>query len=229
MIELNLLPDVKLEYIRAKKTKRTVMTIAMLVSAASFGVMLLLFVVVNVIQKTHLSNLNDDIASLSQELQNTPDLTKVLTVQNQLSSITELHDKKPVASRLTNYITQVTPADVTLAELDVDFANNSMIFRGAADSLKTVNKFIDTLKFTDYKTGSGTEAKAFSEVVLKDFGRDDQGASYEINLLFDPVIFSSAESVSFVVPKTTTTRSVVEKPEPLFQPLSNPESIGGEE
>jgi hypothetical protein len=179
-----------------------------------------------VVQKTHINNLNDDIASYSKELQDTPDLDKVLTVQNQLSSITELHDKKPVATRLAGYITQVTPASVTIADLTVDFETNTMSFKGAADSLKTINKFVDTMKFTDYKTGQGTEGKAFSSVVLKTFGRDDKGASYEIEAAFDPVIFGSADSVSFVVPKTTTTRSVIEKPGPLFQPLSNSEENG---
>ena len=224
MIQFNLLPDVKLEYRRTTRTKRSVMMIAVLVSGVSLGLMVLLFLVVNGVQRTHLSNLNDDIASLSKELEDTPDLDKVLTVQNQLNRLTELHDKKPVASRLSNYLTQVTPVDVTIAELNIDFANSTMTVKGAAPSLKQINAFADTLKFTDYNSGEDSDqAKAFSNVVLKNFGRDAKGASYELELTFDPVIFSSAKDVKLSVPNTTTTRSVVEKPGPLFQPLSDPE------
>lgn len=226
MIQFNLLPDVKLEYIRTQRTKRTVVLIAGLVSGVSISLALLLFLAVNVAQRTHLNNLNNDISQLSQELETTPDLDKVLTVQNQLSRLAELHDKKPVATRLSDYITQVTPNEVTIGELVVSFEDNTILFKGAADSLKTVNEFVDTLKFTDYETEEGAGNRAFSDVVLRNFGRDSETASYEVELIFDPVIFSSAVDIEFVVPQTTTTRSVTEKPSPLFQPLNNPEENG---
>ncbi len=226
MIQFNLLPDVKLDYVKTRRTKRTVTSIAVLVSAASLGLLVLLFVVVNVVQRTHLNNLSKDIDLYSKELQETKGLDKVLTVQNQLNRITELHDKKPVATRLAKYMAQVTPTEVTISELEVDFASNTMFVKGGAESLKDINKFADTLKFTNFKTTSIPESAAFKDVVLKSFTTTVEGAIYEISLTFDKAIFSSAEDVELLVPATTTTRSAVENPGDLFKPLDETEGSG---
>ena len=230
MIQFNLLPDVKLEYIKARRTKHAVIVIAGAVGAASLAIFVLLFMTVNVLQKQHLNNLNEDIARDSKQLQSIENLDRILTVQNQLRSLTGLHDAKPVASRLKEYITQITPAQVSYATINVDFTANTINFTGSADSLRSINQFVDTLKFTKYTAGESTDQKnAFSEVVLTSFGKDDKGSSYVINLKFDPAIFSSASSVKLVVPNIVTTRSATEKPdEDLLRPLSNTEENGAQ-
>ena len=86
MIQFNLLPDVKLEYIKAKKSKRLVALISTLTCAVAIALVVLLFTVVNVFQKQHLSDLNADIKKYSTSLKNTKDLDKILTIQNQLKS-----------------------------------------------------------------------------------------------------------------------------------------------
>lgn len=247
MIQFNLLPDVKLEYIRANRTKRLVMLVAGSVTAVSVGMFLLLFFSVNILQKQHLKNLTNDINRDSKQLQEIKDLDKILTIQNQLSKLTELHDAKVYTSRMKEYITQVTPQNVSFAEVEVKLTEGTMRFKGSADTLRTVNQFVDTLKFTKYRTlvddgESGykysEEKSAFSEVVLFDFGRDDKGASYEITLKYDPTIFSGVSiveekegeepvkknPVELIVPNIITTRSVTEKPDfNLFLPLSDSE------
>ncbi len=222
MIQFNLLPDVKLEYIRAKRTKQLIMLISFIVSAVAITVLVLLFVVVDGVQKKHLSDLNKDVSTMTKKLKDTKDLDKVLTVQNQLVNLPALHDKKPVATRLFNYLGQITPSQISIAKIDVSFTDSSMTITGAADSIKTVNTFIDTMKFTTYTAGDPpVTAKAFSDVVLTNFGRDDKGASYTINLKFDPAIFNSKTEVKLIVPQQVTTRSETEKPTDLFQPNSN--------
>lgn len=218
MIQLNLLPDVKLEYLRARKTRRAVIGLSAVVTVAAVGLMTLLFLVVNVAQRTHLNNLNRDIETISQTLREVPELDRVLTVQNQLNHLTALHDNKPVTTRLAHYIAQVTPTAATIAELELDFANHTMSIRGGADSLRTVNQFADTLKFTDYKTQTGTSGRAFSSVVLKALERAEGRTTYTLTMSFDQIIFSSAEDVRLVVPAIVTTRSLVERPGQLFQP-----------
>jgi hypothetical protein len=229
MIQFNLLPDVKLEFIRARKMKRLVITIATIVAGATLTIMILLFLVVNVIQRQHLNNLGKDIARDSKTLQNTPELDKILTIQNQLNNLTPLHAQKAAASRISGYISQVTPAQVTFSKLEVDMAKHTMTITGAADSLRTVNQFTDTLKFTEYKASDSADEQkpAFSHVVLAEFGRDTKGASYKITLEFDPKIFDNTVTVELKVPSIITTRSITEKPGDLFQPLSNPDENGG--
>jgi Tfp pilus assembly protein PilN len=225
MIQFNLLPDVKLEYIKARKLKRMVVIVSSIVAGSALTLMILLFLGVAVFQKSHLNNLSKDINSKKGELTKTQDLDKILTIQQQLNSLPKLHDGKPVVSRLFPYIQQVTPKSVSIDSLDVDFASKTMKVSGAADSISTINTFVDTLKFTNFKTSEDKDSQAsesknaFSSVVLVSFGKDDKGSSYQISLNFDPSIFDGTLDVALSVPPgKITTRSETEKPAPLFEP-----------
>lgn len=213
MIQFNLLPDVKLEYIKAERTKHLVISIAVLAATAALAIFVLLFLVVDGEQKKNLSDLNKDIKSSTAKVQNTPNLNKILTIQNQLSALTGLHDSKAVSSRLFGYLGQVTPANVTISSVAADFTKNTLVITGNGTSIDNINTFTDTLKFTTYNTAANpTPQKAFSAVVLTSFGRTSTGATYTISLNFDPTIFSNANSATLTVPNTVTTRSVTEQP-----------------
>lgn len=222
MIQFNLLPDVKMEYMKAERTKRMVIAIASAVTVVSVAILVILLMVVLVFQKKYMNDLSADITKYSHDLQGTKDLNKILTVQNQLSSLTGLHEQKPDATRIFPYIEEITPTEVSLASLVIDFDAGTFTINGSANSLSDVNKYVDTLKFTEYKQ-DGVTHRAFSEVVLGTFGRADKGASYTINLKFDPVIFSNTAKVTLTVPDKVTTRSETEKPGALFEPVTNSE------
>ena len=223
MVQFNLLPDIKQEFIRSQRLKRTVVGISMIAGAIGLTILILLFLVVNIFQKQHLKGVDGDIKSYQQQLEAIEDLEKVLTIQNQLTSLPALHDQKPVTSRLFKYLTQIVPDKISISKLDVDFAASTMTFDGSADSLNTVNKFADTLKFTTYKSDDSEQTvKAFSSVVLSQFNRDDESTGYTITLVFATDIFNSSKKVSLAVPKITTTRSEVEKPTDLFQQPEEP-------
>lgn len=223
MMQFNLLPNVKLEYVRARRNKRMTLLVAVLISGATLAIMVILFVGVQLVQKKYSTDLSKDIKTESRKLEDTPDLNKILTIQNQLASLPALHGQKPVAPRLLNYVKQVTPAKVSIATMEIDFSTQTIKITGSADAISTVNKFADTLKFTTYKTDDAKEGNAFSEVVLSSFGRDEKGASYELSFKYDPIIFSNDSPVTLTVPPgKITTRSETEKPEALFQPLSEP-------
>ena len=224
MAQLNLLPDVKLEFLRTTRNKRLVIGISIVVILASLAVLALLGSIVYVFQKKNLSDLNRDIQTYNTQLKNTPDLDKVLTVQNQLNSLTALHEDKAVAARLTGYLTQLTPTAVSISQLDTDFVENTMTVTGSAASLDIVNTYADTFKFTTYQTVSadgtaeGEATRAFADVVLSQFSRNSEG--------FDPVIFDNASETKLTVPKIISTRSLTEQPTDLFQstPSTNQEN-----
>lgn len=218
MIQFNLLPDVKIAYIKAQRNKRFVMLVSISAIIVSLIVVLLLFVLVNVAQKKHLDDLGKDVVKYNNTLKNTTDISKVLTIQNQLSKLPDLHDKKPVVSRLSGYITQITPAQVKIASFNADFDAYTISVSGSADNLGTINRFVDTLKFTTYSIKDNVDKKpAFSGVVLSSFARNDKDASYSITANFDPVIFEGSKEVALTVPKIITTRSETEKPDVLFE------------
>ncbi len=218
MIQFNLLPDIKMEYIKARRAKRNVILIAGTVSAASIALFALLFLTVNMFQKQHIENLSDDINVAKTRLNDIEDLNKILTIQNQLNNVGALHDSKPVVTRLYTYLPQIVPVNTSISNVVVDFELLTINFSGSADSLATINKFVDTLKFTTYEDSSGSDSPAFKDVVLTSFGTDRENSTYDIDLSFDAFIFDSQTEITLTVPKIVSTRSETEKPsENLFK------------
>jgi len=216
MVQFNLLPDVKLQYLKAERTRRLVISVSLVASVASLALLLLL-VSVTQLQKKHLSDLSKNIKADSAKLENQPDISKILTVQNQLNSLTNLHNSKPAVSRLFPYLAQLVPTQADIGDLSIDMGLHTVTLTGGADSLSTVNKFVDTLKFTDYSVqGDSSTKKAFSNVVLSNFGLSDNKASYTIIFAYDPTIFDITQTVSLSVPNQITTRSEMDKPNDLF-------------
>ena len=225
MIQLNLLPDVKLEYIKANRMRRTITSLSILVTVVSVG-LLILTLGIGFAQKARIKSINHDIASKSAKLKAKPEIDRVLTVQNQLDSLTALHASKPAVSNLFTFLNQVTPTQVAINNLHVDFTSGAekMTLTGTADALSSVNKFVDTLKFTKYTSDTTTTATvAFKGVVLTSFGlgstsgKAGSQATYTIDMAYDPAIFKITDTVKLEVPKLTTTRSSVDAPSNVFQ------------
>jgi hypothetical protein len=224
MIQVNLLPSVKLEYLKARQLKRTVVSVSFLVSAIAIGIFALFFIIVNVVQVVYLDNLEKDIETKTAQLKKMPDIAKILTIQNQLNALPGLHEDKPVASRMFTYIKQLAPQEASIESLTVNFDEQTMSIQGQAKDLASVNKFADTLKFTSYSVAQTKEnSRAFSEVVLAQFGisqqdADSEGkaASYTITLKYAPEIFKADATTKLTVPNRVTTRSETEKPVTIF-------------
>jgi hypothetical protein len=223
MVQFNLLPDVKLEFIRTRRRKRAIVALSTLMTAGSLAILVSTFMVANIYQRVTLSRLDKEIKNSSEKLKTTADIDSVLTIQSQLQSLPELHAKKPVASRLFGYLTQVTPAQVSISRVQVAFDLGTMEISGGADKIETINKFVDTLKFTQYNSTSApvpegqAAPNAFNGIVLSSFSRTETGATYRINLSFDPAIFAGGtEGIQLVVPQTITSRSETERPQALF-------------
>jgi Tfp pilus assembly protein PilN len=228
MIQINLLPDVKMQYLKVRRTQRLVVSISTLLIAASLFIFVLLIGTVDVFQRKNLDDLNHDISTDTHQLQNTPNLNKILTVQNQLQVLTNLHDQKPAATRLFGYLQQITPSSASISQFNIDYTQNTISITGNANSLDIVNAFTDTLKFTTYKNTAGTDTNAFSSVVLSEFSRSSSGATYTITASFDPLIFNGANNVSLTVPNIISTRSVVEQPTDLFQDSASSTNTSGQ-
>lgn len=238
MTQLNLLPDVKLEFIKAQRMRRLIFSVSVLVAAAAVGLLVLLFSL-NLLQKKYISDLNKDITADSKTLKNKPQIDRVLTVQNQLKSLTQLHSAKPAAARLFDQLNETTPTSINITSLDVDFVAYTITITGGADTLKDVNTYVDTLKFTTFTAKDNdptipadqrakTGGKAFGNVVLSSFSLNTQDgsgsatagskpATYTVTLSYDPDIYNLAKDVKLSVPKKTTTRSALTNPAELFQ------------
>jgi Tfp pilus assembly protein PilN len=224
MIQFNLLPDVKKEYIKAKRTKRLIFSVSTLSAIGAIVVVLILFSVVQFAQKKSINDLTKDIESGVNQLKSVKDLDKILTIQQQLESIPGLHQQKPETSRLFTYLTQITPADVKIGSFQIGFDDNSVIIEGTAPSIASVNRFTDTIKFAKFTQaekvleGSSEETPAASEAELAfsdvstELSRNEETASYKITATFQPLIFDNTKTVTLIIPNTVTTRSTQGRP-----------------
>jgi hypothetical protein len=217
MVEFNLLPDVKMEYLRTKRLEHLVVTTSFIVGAATLAIFVLLFLFVDVAQKLTLNDLTNQINNSSAQLTSNSNLNKVLTVQNQLETLPKLEDQAPKTSRLFGFITQLTPVNTTISTLNLNLTTHAMVITGGADSLATVNTYVDTIKHATYNdTVSKTKnAQAFTNVVLSSFSYSSTGtppAQYTINCSFSPTLFKSSANVTLVVPSETATLSILNQP-----------------
>ncbi len=224
-VQFNLLPDAKLAAVKSGRSRNLLVTIALLIAAISAAIFLVLLGITSVVQKKQLSDADKAIATQTAKLQSMNGLDKMITVQNQLTTLVDLHKNKHISSRIFSYLPQVTPTQVSLGRLAMDFKANTMQIDGTADSQKSVNTFIDTLKFTTYIVNSGDSPKsAFPSVVESSFSIGTKNVSYSINVIFDPTLFSNnvldsrghAKAPSLQVPKLTTTRSITDDPANLL-------------
>jgi Tfp pilus assembly protein PilN len=228
MIQFNLLPDVKQEFIKVRRFKRLAMTGSTIVIAVSAGILIILIGVVDGIQKHTLSNLNSNISTLTSQINTVPDLNEILTIQNQLTSLPALDSQKPVAARIFNYLNEVTPSNVAINSLSLDFTADQMMISGSAPNVATIDQYVDTYKFTNYTTGNNTQPQAaFSNVVLSSYSTGSAGsssdtgagaASYSLTLNFNAALFNHADNTQLIVPNEISTRSVLDQPLNLFQP-----------
>lgn len=223
-VQFNLLPEVKLAFIKAERQKRVVVTIATFATIISIVALVLFVLVIRVFQQNKMNDLGEKVQAVTNQIKNEKDINKILTVQNQVKALDELHAKKPVGTRLFGYLTQIIPNNASISSLKVDYSTNTLDITGSVADLATVQKFADALKLTTYTVaGDDTTNKekpaAFANVVLSTIGRDKEKATYSIKLSFDPVLFQQDKAVTLVVPSiTNTTGPDVNRPTALFQP-----------
>ncbi len=229
MIQLNLLPDVKEKFLKTQRTKRVITFSAISVSGFFIAILVILSLNVYAFQKQHIDNLSGDITDGINTLKNIDDLDKILTIQNQLNALPELHDLSPETSRVFDILSNIVPKDVVVGTVDLGFGIGELAteplltINGQGKDFKTINKFVDTLKNAefDYKN-SGFDKnelpRAFESVVLDGIGRDDTTsnslkASYVVVATYNPEIFNNtSKDLKVTVPNITSSISSVERP-----------------
>lgn len=225
MIQINLLPDVKLEYLRIRRQRNLVTMACFVVSGLSILIFVSFILTTLVIQKSTIKSTQKSIDKNLSSLKSIDDLEKILTIQNQITTLDTLHADKPLVSRLFTYsgtdkvygyLSLLVPSTIRISTYQLSTSSDkpTMSFKGTADRVDEINQFVDTLKFTDFKeTGSDKTSRVFSSVVLESYSVGSKNVAYTISLVYDPLIFSSENSYELLVPTDKqTTRSITERP-----------------
>jgi hypothetical protein len=209
MIQINLLPDVKLKFLRAQRNKRLVIGLSFIVSGTFIAITVILALHVYVNQALHASSLQRDIDEGITEFQSIDNLETVLTVREQLLDLSGLHNDKPAVTRLPDFLAAIVPKDIKLAELTLDFSGNTIRLSGKGKDVVTVNIFADVLKNAYYSQGDGNlPQKAFSNVEFEISVANDEGVGFETAMEFDSRIFDiKTDNVEITIPSVISTQS----------------------
>lgn len=244
MIQLNLLPDVKKEFLQAQRTKATVIGVSILVTLGAVALTVFLFLTVYIGQPLLTAAKQGEIDSRSKELKAVEDIDKYLTIQNQLKTLPELYNQKVTYSRLFEYLKVLNPAppnNIRLSSLQVDKENQEIIFNGVAGNFQAFTVFRDTLVNAELAyTQDGEEQKGLlfakdgivieSQSLTRNQGRQELGfvlkATYN-DFAFDPNI----EEVTLTIPNIQTTQSITGAPAratTLFDETAQPTGASAE-
>lgn len=232
MIQLNLLPDVKKEYLKSQKTKALVVSSSILVTIGALGVTLVLFLYVSFGQQLQLFLLDNDIKDRTGQLNAVADLSKYLTIQNQLKALPDLHNGKGIYSRLFDFLPVFNPNaphNVKIATLQLisSDAEKTIVLTGTTANFESLNIFADTLTNAQisYKLPGSTEAttdKVFTAVSVQTSALaqidNTKAVTFSIATTYNPAVFDARnKEVAVKVPNIITTPSVIGAPKaPVF-------------
>lgn len=225
MIQLNLLPDLKKEYIKSQKTKGVVISVSILTTIGAVGLSVLLFIYVTFLQQVQINLATNDINAKENQLKGIADVDKYLTVQAQLAALPDLHAGKGSYSRLFDFLGVINPSapnNVSLSNLQLDVPTTTITFNGNTSSFETLNVFADTLKNAQvsYKQngqGDAQTTKMFQQVLITSSGfahvNGKDMVAFTIKTVYDPNVFAvGSTEVKASIPNITTTQSVTQAP-----------------
>lgn len=200
MIQINLIPDIKREYLKAQQMKHTVVVAAILCSIVALVMASLLFGYVRLIQPQHRANLQQDIDEGVARQQQYPDGTHMVTVQGVLEQIGALQDKKLITSRLFTYIGAFTPRDVAYTSINFDATAGTLVLSGQATTFEKANELANNVKsarFTYRENDTEQSLTPFASTVFNSLSRGEQSESgksvtFELAIQVDPKLFSQA-------------------------------------
>ena len=143
--EINLVPDIKGEMIKALKLRNFIFFLCIVVASASVAATVIVGLIMGG-QQLALDNRKTTLDDMSTKLNSYSDLSDFLTIKDQLSSINALTNNKKVLSRTFNILSALIPtgADtITISELSVNLSGDAPTFTFDAQANAGKEPFID--------------------------------------------------------------------------------------
>lgn len=203
MISINLLPDVKLQFLKTQRTKYRFISIAVVSSVVALALVILMAVYVKGVQRLQLSKTRDSVKTNQNKLTSDKDAVKVATIQNQLVSLTSLTNKKSIMSRTFGYLQSIIASNIGLSSVNVDPSTSTITITGSTDSYKTANAFADVLKHAklSYKDSNDQTQSTtpFTNVVFASLGSGSasngtSSVSFSVSFTYDSSLFDGSIS-----------------------------------
>lgn len=151
--EVSLVPEVKIQAIKALKLRNLVLYICIMVSVISVGAVVILFGVKSG-QDIAMATQDSKLTTLSAKLMGYDELGDLVTVQTQLEKLSEIANNKTVLSRVFGAMDVMLPQGgdvVQLSDLRVDLYENVIRMEAQADA--KVAPLIDYRVLESFKKG----------------------------------------------------------------------------
>lgn len=148
MIEINLVPDVKQELIKARTIRSAVVSGAIITTIIAAAIVVILSIYVFGVQTVRNVVADEDIKKGSSQLSSVEDLSKILTIQNQLTKINALNDQKKIDSRVFTMLLAIIPPapnQVQVSTLDINAATSTITLEGQTPTYPSLEAFKKTI------------------------------------------------------------------------------------
>jgi hypothetical protein len=231
MIEINLVPDVKRELLRAQKVRSTVISFAIIVGISALSIVLLLAFWVFIVQTARGVLSDNTIKSEDKKLQSIKDLPNALTIQNQLGQLVTLHNDKHITSRIFDVLATINPPEpnnigINRATLNTEDSTITLEAQAASGypALEVFRKTISATKFR-YTDDSGQIKTVSLASELSDsersYGEDAAGKKvlrFTLSFKYPQELLqrSSLSAIIIAPTKTNATDSFIGVPASLF-------------
>lgn len=233
MIEINLIPDVKQELLKAQSARNYVISGAIITGIVSVGIVVILVVILGGQALTN-TVVDGSVKDLNKKLQSESDLSKILTIQNQLALLSDMHKSKNIDSRLFPLLDAINPSapnNVTISNVKVDAEAKTIVIEGQATNMyEAAEAFKKTIVGTtlQYRDADGSEqtvplVKSANDVISSDIGVSEDASGKKVlrlTLTFtypDELFSRSAENAVIQSPaRSNVTDSYLRVPQSLF-------------
>jgi Tfp pilus assembly protein PilN len=233
MIQLNLLPDVKKEFLKAQGLRNMVVTVCIITTVAFVAVLIVLYGIIagQIIKK---NGVTDDIKKNAATIANAQDkdeLDEYLTVQNQLSKISALKEEQQIYSRLFEFLQKLNPAVPNNAELTtvrvIDSTSYTIELEGSTKDFQSLNVYKTTLENAkiSYVDGEGSPVKDEAlfesvQVVESSISQSSEvpSVTFQIQVVYNPAAFaSSTTTIDIKIDNVITSDSDISAPKAFKQ------------
>lgn len=134
--EVNLVPEIKLQMIKAQKIRNLVLFVCIVVSAAAIGSVLVLFGIKSG-QDIAMANQDGKLKVLSEKMTGYSELGDLVAIQGQLTALSDIAENKKILSRVFGALDVMLPDGedvVQLSELRVNLEEGMLNMEGRADA-----------------------------------------------------------------------------------------------
>ncbi|PID31546.1 hypothetical protein CR983_00480 [Candidatus Saccharibacteria bacterium] len=233
MIQVNLIPDIKRQYLQSRRLRNLTTSISILAGLGAVALVVIAGIIL-LLQVGREALADNAIKSEYEKLAAVEDLGELVTIQNQLTLLPAQHKNRSVDSRLFTVMEAINPAppnDVSFTSVKLDPEAGLIVFEGLAKAgYPAVEAFKKTILNTKFEYAEFDDLSQMVEVPLAEvveegetsYGETSSGdrvLRFSLTMQYAPSLFSNqAQQAKIVTPtkKIDVTDSKIRVPDSLF-------------